>query len=698
MFATDVQIYLAPTGSGQGGWSEGNAKTAIYYFKSADNDQYGWSDYMTAAYTGATTLVASIPEGYDRVIFVRFDPARTDAISWTNTWGQTIDISTETGKNLFTLTNDERNEEGKWKNGAWSVYAAPVKKDITYKVKVPANTAKCYIAGDWNADGQWVFKEMTAVNATDYNFEYEAKDQLASFKYKYCAAASWEYKELKADGTEVEDRTYNSDGQIDEVAKFAAPAVPLLKTEVFGYPDNMPFTATSDPDSMVIKVNYTEKKTDKFIIVVGDKIYKTPAPEHNLNRESSIYWWNLKEDGSQEGLVDVPIDIDQVGEYVYAWKPSTKQVKVIFPEKQVDPQATDVFLQTKSTEWKKVEFGKTTVEDSLVLKVHYDNTLTDEFIILADKIYKVPSGGEHLNRGNSIYWWDLKEDGSQEGLTDIQIDIDQAGDYTFIWKAKEHKLMVVFPEKKPDTREKREIVLHAGELTNDGACIILFAYTPGKEAFDVNMTLKEGDVFTAQIPKELDSLIIVRAAAGSTWSSLIWEGEGKTAWNQSYDQFIACDTVFFVDWVLETKYFNVSWCSAPAPPATAWYIKLPYGENDWDWHLMVEEEDGTWSHSEKWVGGGANINSTMSDEGAKYIQDSEMDFGENQVAPEKGTDCIFIWNATTQKLLVKYTKSEGIENVVYVLDENAPMYNLLGVEVDATFKGIVIQNGHKFIR
>lgn len=36
-------------------------------------------------------------------------------------------------------------------------------------------------------------------------------------------------------------------------------------------------------------------------------------------------------------------------------------------------------------------------------------------------------------------------------------------------------------------------------------------------------------------------------------------------------------------------------------------------------------------------------------------------------------------------------------NEVVAADSNAPMYNLLGVKVDATYKGVVIQNGKKFI-
>jgi hypothetical protein len=43
--------------------------------------------------------------------------------------------------------------------------------------------------------------------------------------------------------------------------------------------------------------------------------------------------------------------------------------------------------------------------------------------------------------------------------------------------------------------------------------------------------------------------------------------------------------------------------------------------------------------------------------------------------------------------------STGINSVrTEVENENAPIYNLAGQRVDKTFKGVVIQNGKKFIQ
>ena len=132
-----------------------------------------------------------------------------------------------------------------------------------------------------------------------------------------------------------------------------------------------------------------------------------------------------------------------------------------------------------------------------------------------------------------------------------------------------------------------------------------------------------------------------------------------------------------------------------------YFIKLPSAENpeDWTWRDMEKDVDtNLWNYATTWVDGGANIG-IGKEEGAAniYFGEDAIDFGANLVKPSVGTECTYTWNPETQKLSVQYEKQEGIE-AVYELDLNAPMFNLLGVEVDATFHGIVIQNGHKYIR
>ena len=41
---------------------------------------------------------------------------------------------------------------------------------------------------------------------------------------------------------------------------------------------------------------------------------------------------------------------------------------------------------------------------------------------------------------------------------------------------------------------------------------------------------------------------------------------------------------------------------------------------------------------------------------------------------------------------------EAIDNVRAELDTNAPMFDVTGRQVTSDYKGVIIQNGHKFIR
>jgi hypothetical protein len=41
--------------------------------------------------------------------------------------------------------------------------------------------------------------------------------------------------------------------------------------------------------------------------------------------------------------------------------------------------------------------------------------------------------------------------------------------------------------------------------------------------------------------------------------------------------------------------------------------------------------------------------------------------------------------------------STNVENIRPALNVSAPMYDVLGRQVDATYRGIILQNGHKYL-
>ncbi len=60
----------------------------------------------------------------------------------------------------------------------------------------------------------------------------------------------------------------------------------------------------------------------------------------------------------------------------------------------------------------------------------------------------------------------------------------------------------------------------------------------------------------------------------------------------------------------------------------------------------------------------------------------------------------FVWNTEAKDADLVDCDAMGVENIAKDtprLDFKAPMYNILGQQVDATYRGIIIQNGHKFL-
>ena len=101
--------------------------------------------------------------------------------------------------------------------GEYTLVANYTKIELTYTVKVPEGTEKCYIAGEMNS---WSFQEMTpTANANEFTITIDGAT--TDHKYKYACGDSWDYVELKADGSGVADRTYNSNDVVEKWSTLA---------------------------------------------------------------------------------------------------------------------------------------------------------------------------------------------------------------------------------------------------------------------------------------------------------------------------------------------------------------------------------------------------------------------------------------------------------------------------------------------
>ena len=96
--------------------------------------------------------------------------------------------------------------------------------------------------------------------------------------------------------------------------------------------------------------------------------------------------------------------------------------------------------------------------------------------------------------------------------------------------------------------------------------------------------------------------------------------------------------------------------------------------------------------------------------GLSSIREMHLDYAGNLVCSGEDAVAVFTLPKADNTTVIPARKSLTVtvqapltslpeaRSEVYVFDANAPMYDVLGRQVDNTYKGIVIQNGHKYLR
>ena len=135
-----------------------------------------------------------------------------------------------------------------------TVYVAP----LTYNVTVPAGTEKCYIARSING---WAFEEMTKVDDTHYTITIAGAKE--SDTYKYTRGEGWEYVEVQADGSGVDNRTWTAN---DVVAKWADVITYVLMGVNGDWTTGIQLTKNSETEYMLLGQTIT-RNNDKIKVV-----------------------------------------------------------------------------------------------------------------------------------------------------------------------------------------------------------------------------------------------------------------------------------------------------------------------------------------------------------------------------------------------------------------------------------------------
>jgi len=198
------------------------SKYAIYYFDATTN---GWSDFMTEVENEHDIYTATIPTGYSTIIFARFNSTKASTGNWDDKWSQTVNLTLEEGKDLFTITSGGTGNEC---NGTWSLFEPTPTCDWANIAWVDGSNSKLKVCKNGEVPGVVnVQKPGWAAESGIYmTFPSAAWDKskfsLPASKYAtegagmviYLSALDLEYNEITVNcsNTDYIFTVYNADG------------------------------------------------------------------------------------------------------------------------------------------------------------------------------------------------------------------------------------------------------------------------------------------------------------------------------------------------------------------------------------------------------------------------------------------------------------------------------------------------------
>ncbi len=138
-------------------------------------------------------------------------------------------------------------------------------------------------------------------------------------------------------------------------------------------------------------------------------------------------------------------------------------------------------------------------------------------------------------------------------------------------------------------------------------------------------------------------------------------------------------------------------------PLAGTYIQFPEVQGPCKVTYYVGSTDATHQYSIIPVVNGApvedkaeKVSESTAFTAKKYYKKEFNYTGNDKVAIRIMTDGCGLW---LQRVEIESSSESGIEDIIAnPSDENAPIYNIMGIQVDENYKGIVIKNGKKYIQ
>ncbi|MEE1095921.1 MAG: starch-binding protein [Paludibacteraceae bacterium] len=229
---------------------------------------YAWNDggASNAAWSGLALTAANVVKQIGGCDVYKYVPGDNYAkVIFNNGSEQTDDLTWQNGK-YYVYNSENTKDVSDWYDESEVEGVLPDPVQLTYTVEVPAGTHECYIAGGMNG---WSFTKMTPVDATHFTTTIQWATN--ADKYKYTSGPDWAYVEVKADGGEVADRTYNAN---DKVAKWSAVYDPSATVYDYYVVGTMNEWTQNDENYGMSKVGETTTYAKELTLAAGTYKFK----------------------------------------------------------------------------------------------------------------------------------------------------------------------------------------------------------------------------------------------------------------------------------------------------------------------------------------------------------------------------------------------------------------------------------------
>ena len=220
---------------------------------------YAWNDggASNAAWSGLALTAANVVKQIGGCDVYKYVPGDNYAkVIFNNGSEQTDDLTWQNGK-YYVYNSENTKDVSDWYDESEVEGVLPDPVQLTHE---------CYIAGGMNG---WSFTKMTPVDATHFTTTIQWATN--ADKYKYTSGPDWAYVEVKADGGEVADRTYNAN---DKVAKWSAVYDPSATVYDYYVVGTMNEWTPNDENYGMSKVGETTTYAKELTLAAGTYKFK----------------------------------------------------------------------------------------------------------------------------------------------------------------------------------------------------------------------------------------------------------------------------------------------------------------------------------------------------------------------------------------------------------------------------------------